>query len=149
MLKINGLYEHFNTDELWILLEVSASNEDEGLFRSTIDGRSLFFDLAQMKSVYKDVEFDLEDMIEISPFVKFNANLIKGKFKYKDADGDYWIASDDGYMNCAQYARKAEDKPKVNIDGILYACTESQKNKHEYLDREIKGLQNLLMGLAE
>ena len=162
MLKINGLYSHTGTGEHWILLEDCASNEDEGLFRSAVDGRSLFFDLAQMVSVDPDVEveFEFDEQIEVSDYSNFKGCKV-GRFLFDAGDStDFAECSNkyhvsligaigQPYIEEFKFARKIEDKPKVNIDGILYACTESQKNKHDYLEREIKGLQNLLMGLAE
>jgi hypothetical protein len=62
-------------------------------------------------------EFAIDDEIEVSEDANFTHGIIKGRFKYLDPEGDYWIAKNsDGAMWCAgDFARKVKVDPMVPV----------------------------------
>jgi hypothetical protein len=62
-------------------------------------------------------EFKFDEEIEVSEDASFTHGIIKGRFKYLDPEGDYWIAKNsNGAMWCAgDFARKVEPMVRVKI----------------------------------
>jgi len=64
-------------------------------------------------------EFDIDDEIEVCIDNGFVSAVFKGKFKYFDPDGEYWIARDiEGHMVHAKFARKVEPMVTVYFDDL-------------------------------
>jgi hypothetical protein len=64
------------------------------------------------------IEFELDEEIEVSNSSDFRKALnIRGKFKHRNPfGGKYYIVGADGYMHCADYARKIiDEKVRVQI----------------------------------
>ena len=64
-------------------------------------------------------EFEFDEPIEISGDDSFTEGVIKGRFKYLDPWGDYWIArSSDAHMESSKFARKVEPMVAVYFDDL-------------------------------
>tara|TARA_R110000851_G_scaffold67173_1_gene151469 strand:- start:24 stop:494 length:471 start_codon:yes stop_codon:yes gene_type:complete len=64
-------------------------------------------------------EFKIDDEIEVSSRADFKINKpTRGKFKYLDPDGDYWIAKNsNGLMFYGKFARKVAPMVKISEFG--------------------------------
>ena len=109
-----------------------------GTFSEPVSGIDYVFTLSNTTEAKP--EFQLDDEIEISCRADFTFDSEKGKFKYLDPDGDYWIAKNsDGSMMCAEFARKVEPMVKVYFEASHGFSLEESLIPKELADKIIAG----------
>jgi hypothetical protein len=86
-------------------------------------------------------EFAIDDEIEVSSRADFKINEpTRGKFKYLDPDGDYWIAKNsNGLMFYGKFARKVEPMVIVRVFDEALNGWRGREVSKELADKIIAG----------